>query len=135
MMFYLCSYSGVYYIFFMELSSTRKAKSDTEMKKFWRDNEHFADLFNAYFFNGEKVIKPEELQEADTDVSGTLNKKSLSNDYQKALDVVKKSAYGIDFVILGLDSWISVLIYEKKQSYVEIVRFLRHPPKSSNSFR
>lgn len=83
------------------------------MKKFWRDNEHFADLFNAYFFNGEKVIKLEELQEADTDVSGTLNKKSLSNDYQKALDVVKKSAYGIDFVILGLDSWISVLIYEK----------------------
>jgi hypothetical protein len=45
----------------MELSSTRKAKPDTEMKKFWRDNEHFADLFNAYFFNGEKVIKPEEL--------------------------------------------------------------------------
>lgn len=78
-MFYLCSYSGVHYIFFMELSSTRKAKPDTEMKKFWRDNEHFADLFNAYFFNGEKVIKPEELQEADTDVSGTLNKKSLSN--------------------------------------------------------
>lgn len=74
------------------------------MKKFWRDNEHFADLFNAYFFNGEKVIKPEELQEADTDVSGTLNKKSLTNDYQKALDVVKKSAYGMDFVILGLEN-------------------------------
>ena len=52
---------------------------EKEIEKFWRDNEHFADLFNAYFFNGEKVIKPEELQEADTDVSGTLNKKSLSN--------------------------------------------------------
>ena len=85
-------------------ASTRKAKPDTEMKKFWRDNDHFADLFNAYFFNGEKVIRPDKLQEADTDVSGTLNKKSLSNDYQKALDVVKKSAYGMDFVILGLEN-------------------------------
>ena len=30
---------------------------------------------------------------------------------------------------------ISVLDGRKKQSYVEIVRFLRHPPKFSNSFR
>ena len=81
-----------------------KAKPDTRMKEFWRNNERFADLFNAFFFNGEKVIDPEDLQEADTDVSGTLNKNTLGHDYQKALDVVKKTAYGMDLVILGLEN-------------------------------
>ena len=74
------------------------------MKKFWRSNDHFADLFNAYFFAGEKVIDPDDLQEVDTDVSGTLDKNSLVNDYQKALDVVKKSIHGMDLVILGLEN-------------------------------
>ena len=29
-----------------------KIKPDTILKTFWRDNEHFADLFNAALFDG-----------------------------------------------------------------------------------
>ena len=42
------------------------------MKTFWRNNERFADLFNAVVFNGSQVINPDELTEMDTDVSGII---------------------------------------------------------------
>ena len=42
-----------------------KVKPDTILKNFWKDNARFADLFNAILFNGENVIKPEELEEAE----------------------------------------------------------------------
>ena len=33
-------------------------KPDTILKTFWRDNDHFADLFNAALFDGEQVLNP-----------------------------------------------------------------------------
>ena len=32
-------------------------KPDTAMKTFWRNNERFADLFNAVAFNGRQVSR------------------------------------------------------------------------------
>ena len=43
-------------------------QKDVSLKTFWRDNEHFADLFNATVFNGKQVLKPNKLTEMDTDV-------------------------------------------------------------------
>lgn len=42
----------------MDTTEKNKIKPDTILKNFWRDNRHFADLFNAVFFNGEQVLKP-----------------------------------------------------------------------------
>lgn len=81
-----------------------KVKPDTILKNFWKDNARFADLFNAILFNGENVIKPEELEEADTDLSTVLKFNSHADTLQKVLDVVKKSAHGVDFVVLGLEN-------------------------------
>ena len=47
-------------------------KADAGTKKFWRDNERFADLFNAVIFNGESVIHPEDLTEMNTEASMAL---------------------------------------------------------------
>ena len=33
-------------------------KADHILKKFWKDNSRFADLFNACMFDGEQVLKP-----------------------------------------------------------------------------
>lgn len=59
------------------------------MKTFWRNNERFADLFNAVAFNGRQVINPDELTEMDTDVSGIIQ----FNDYNESLvrtrDIIK----------------------------------------------
>lgn len=78
-------------------------KPDTAMKTFWRNNERFADLFNAVAFNGRQVINPDELTEMDTDVSGIIQ----FNDYNESLvrtrDIIKKFYNGIEFTILGLE--------------------------------
>ena len=38
-------------------------KPDTILKNFWKDNHHFADLFNAALFEGEQVLNPADLLE------------------------------------------------------------------------
>lgn len=81
-----------------------KIKPDTILKTFWRDNEHFADLFNAALFNGRQVLKAGDLTEADTDISSVLKFNGHAETLQKILDVVKKTAYGVDFVIWGLEN-------------------------------
>lgn len=81
-----------------------KVKADTILKNFWKNNERFADLFNAALFDGEPVLKAEDLSEVDTDVSSLLKFNSHAETVQKVLDVVKKTAYGVDFVIWGLES-------------------------------
>lgn len=40
-------------------------KNDTISKDFWRNNEHFADLFSAVLFGGEQVVKSDNLEEMD----------------------------------------------------------------------
>ena len=81
-----------------------QVKADTILKNFWRNNERFADLFNAVLFEGRRMIDPEALAEADTDVSSILKFNGHAETLQRILDVVKKSAYGVDFVILGLEN-------------------------------
>ena len=79
-----------------------KVKPDTILKNFWRDNHHFADLFNAALFDGEQVLNPDDLSEADTDLSSIIKFNGHAETVQKVLDVVKKTAYGLDFVIWGI---------------------------------
>ncbi len=59
-------------------------KADTVFKNFWRDNDRFADLFNTVVFEGKEVVKAEELQEMDTDVSDLLEIK----EYKETLECV-----------------------------------------------
>lgn len=79
-------------------------KADHILKKFWKDNSRFADLFNACMFDGEQVLKPNDLTEVDTDISSFLQFNGHAETIQKVLDVVKKTAFGIDFVILGIEN-------------------------------
>ena len=84
-----------------ETAEKNKVKPDTILKTFWRDNDHFADLFNAALFDGEQVLNPADLMEVDTDVSSMVKFNNHAETVQKVLDVVKKTAYGVDFVIWG----------------------------------
>lgn len=47
------------------------------------------------------MLKPEDLKEADTDVSSVLKFNGHAETVQKVWDVVKKTAYGVDFVLWG----------------------------------
>ena len=87
----------------MNYNNTNTHQKDATLKTFWRDNEHFADLFNATVFNGKQVLKPDKLTEMDTDVSATIHSKSYNESITRNRDVVKKMSDGIEFNILGLE--------------------------------
>ena len=50
------------------------------------------------------MLKPNDLTEVDTDISSLLQFNGHAETIQKVLDVVKKTAFGIDFVILGIEN-------------------------------
>ena len=78
-------------------------QNDVKLKEFWRNNAHFADLFNAAIFNGEQFIKPENLYEMDTDTSTTISSENYNESIKRNRDVVKKMYNGIEYNILGLE--------------------------------
>lgn len=77
---------------------------DTRMKSFWQDNCHFASLFNDFLFGGRKVLKADQLQEMDTDVSGIINLNGYEKEVKRIRDIVKKAAYGIEFVVAAIEN-------------------------------
>ncbi len=81
-----------------------KVKADVALKNFWRQNDRFADLFNAVVFQGKEIIKPEELHEMDTDMSGIIRFKDYEESLVRTRDVVKKMAFGVEFAVLGIES-------------------------------
>lgn len=91
-------------------------KQDTILKNFWRDNERFADLFNAVLFDGQQIICASDLTEADTDISSVLKFNGYVETIQRVYDVVKKSCGGVDYVIMGLEN----------QSHIHYGMPLRH---------
>ena len=90
------------------------------VKNFWKDNKRFADLFNACFFDENPKLNLDDLTEVDTDVSSLLQFHGYAETVKRIVDVVKKSAYGVDFVILGIEN----------QSKIHYAMPLRHMRKS-----
>ncbi len=86
------------------MTKKENVKPDVRWKNFWRQNDRFADLFNAVLFHGKEVLKPETLEEIDTDMSGIVQFKDYEESLVRARDVVKKSAFGVEFAIFGLES-------------------------------
>ena len=85
----------------------RKLKPDVVVKNYWRNNEQFADFFNGVLFEGRKVIKPEELEELDTEESSVIEHKEYIESISAARDNVKirkkSTAYNVEFAILGIE--------------------------------
>ena len=67
-------------------------KKDESWKKFFSDNERYADVINAIGCRGMQVVKPEDLQEIDT-ASG-----------KKARDLLRKTAFGVNYAIIGIEN-------------------------------
>ena len=83
-----------------------KVKPDSADKVYWRQNETFADLFNAYLYNGEQVIKSEELEELDTDASDVVEIGEVKESIKGARDVIKiaKKYNGVEYVLLAIEN-------------------------------
>ena len=82
---------------------------DKTMKEFLENNAYFVDFFNAYFFDGERVLKPENCMELDSEMNDT------NMDLEKHVDVIRKYNDG---------SLYSAFIIEN-QSYVDASMVVR----------
>ena len=60
------------------LEEKRNNKPDVVLKKYWENKERFSDFFNAVLFDGKTVIRPEELEDLDTDESSILEHKNYA---------------------------------------------------------
>ncbi len=67
----------------------QKLKPDTVLKNYWRSNERFADFFNAVLFKGQPVIRPEELEDLDTEESSILEHKEYAESIETSRDNIK----------------------------------------------
>ncbi len=83
-----------------------KVRPDSADKVYWRQNETFADLFNAYLYEGEQVIKSEELEELDTDASDIVEIGEVKESVKGARDVIKiaKKHDGVEYVLLAIEN-------------------------------
>ena len=57
---------------------------DKMMKEFLENNAYFVDFFNAYFFDGQRVLKPENCVELDSEMN------DANMDLEKHVDVIRK---------------------------------------------
>ena len=57
---------------------------DKIMKEFLENNAYFVDFFNAYFFDGERVLKHENCMELDSEMNDS------NMDLEKHVDVIRK---------------------------------------------
>lgn len=83
-----------------------KLKPDIVLKEYWRRNEEFADLFNAYLYGGREVIKPETLLELDTESSEVLTIGDKEVAVQAERDIIKsiKIFNGVEYAVLAIEN-------------------------------
>lgn len=83
-------------------------KPDTVLKNYWRNNDRFADFFNAVLFKGRQVIKPEELEDNDTEESSILEHREFAESIQASRDNIKirkkSTVHDIELVMLGMEA-------------------------------
>lgn len=60
----------------------QELKPDIVVKNYWRNNEQFADFFNAVLFDGEQIIKADELEDIDTEESSILEHKEYAREHR-----------------------------------------------------
>lgn len=89
-------------------TNKQKLSPDIILKNYWNNKEQFADLFNAVLFQGKPLIKPEELEEQDTEETIIQRHRGYVESLKVTRDVIKiqkiSTVYGVQFVLLGLEN-------------------------------
>ncbi len=87
---------------------------DIRTNEYMRDNEHFADVFNYFLFDGQRVIEPENLHELDRSaaVFSFGPKSGKASVLEKSRDVVKSAVVKSDgtttYQLLGVENQTNV---------------------------
>ena len=81
-----------------------KFTPESVTKEFWRDNEHFADLFNGCFYEGRKQLDPGCLSERDADFSVNVFSKEFQKTLKRTRDVIKMASEDTCYRILAIEN-------------------------------
>ena len=103
---------------------------DKIMKEFLENNSYFVDFFNAYFFDGERVIKPENCMELDSKMNDS------NMDLEKHVDVIRKYNDGNIYsaFIIENQSYVdmSMVVRAAAYEYVAYERMLKKSKKNKS---
>ena len=101
---------------------------DKTMKEFLENNAYFVDFFNAYFFDGERVLKPENCMELDSEMNDS------NMDLEKHVDVIRKYNDGnlYSAFIIENQSYVdaSMVVRAATYEYVAYDRMLKKSKKN-----
>ena len=103
---------------------------DKIMKEFLENNAYFVDFFNAYFFDGERVLKPENCMELDSKMNDS------NMDLEKHVDVICKYNDGNIYsaFIIENQSYVdmSMVVRAAAYEYVAYERMLKKSKKNKS---
>lgn len=103
---------------------------DKIMKEFLENNAYFVDFFNAYFFDGERVLKPENCMELDSKMNDS------NMDLEKHVDVIRKYNDGNIYsaFIIENQSYVdmSMVVRAVVYEYVAYERMLKKSKKNKS---
>ena len=85
-------------------------KNDEALGRYFADNHRYADLINGFILNGQQIVRAEDLSPMDSRTHGS--RKSKKSKYR---DLIRRTAFGANFVILGVEN-------QKEVNYVMPVR-------------
>ena len=108
-------------------------KADTYTKEYMQDAVVFADAFNYLIYNGEQVIRPEQLRELDTSELATLFGDNNENAQVQVYRDVLKSVTAMEdgefaYLILGIENQTGIhyampvrnMLYDALQYYSQV---------------
>ena len=102
-----------------------------DMKEFLENNAYFVDFFNAYFFDGERVLKPENCMELDSEMNDS------NMDLEKHVDVIRKYNDGnlYSAFIIENQSYVdmSMVVRAAVYEFVAYERMLKKSKKNRNN--
>ena len=101
------------------------------MKEFLENNAYFVDFFNAYFFDGKRVLKPENCEELDSEMNDS------NMDLEKHVDVIRKYNDGnlYSAFIIENQSYVdaSMVVRAAVYEFVAYERMLKKSKKNRNN--
>lgn len=121
---------------------THQLKPDIILNDYWKDNKKFADLVNAFFFNGEQIVSSEDLSNEDSDNSTVIISDKSIHALKSDRDLLKIvkfcSRFGVKFALIGLGNQanihyampIRVLEYDANTYYNQWSSLKKHYAKT-----
>ena len=82
-----------------------KERDDEVLKRSLADNNRYADLINGFCFEGEQVVKAEDLSDRDSQTGYHKKGTAVTGKRNiKTRDLFRKTRFGVNFAVIGIEN-------------------------------